>query len=50
MSQDVHMRNTVLYTDYKRFRANVTIHYNGEEIDSKPSTTTPPQPDPKKPQ
>ncbi|MEO7027936.1 MAG: hypothetical protein ABI147_00840 [Acidobacteriaceae bacterium] len=38
VSQDVHMRNTVRYTDYKLFRATVTIHYNGEDI-------TPPKPD-----
>ena len=47
LSQDVHMRNVVRYTDYKRFRANVTIHYNGEEISAKPDAT--PQPDASKP-
>lgn len=36
LSQDVHVRSILRYTDYKRFRSTVTIHYNGEEIDSKP--------------
>jgi len=39
LSQDVHMRNIVRYTDYKRFRSTVTIHYNGEEISTKPDGT-----------
>jgi hypothetical protein len=39
LSQDVHMRNIVRYTDYKRFRSTVTIHYNGEEISAKPDAT-----------
>ena len=32
LSQDVHMKTIVRYTDYKRFRSTVTIHYNGEDI------------------
>jgi hypothetical protein len=40
LSQDVHMRNIVRYTDYKRFRSTVTIHYNGEEISAKPDATS----------
>ena len=47
LSEDIHMRNIIRYTDYKRFRANVTIHYNGEEISNKPDAT--PQPDAAKP-
>jgi outer membrane protein assembly factor BamE (lipoprotein component of BamABCDE complex) len=47
LSEDIHMRNIIRYTDYKRFRANVTIHYNGEEISNKPDAT--PQPDASKP-
>ena len=48
LSQDVHMRNIIHYQDYKRFRSNVTIRYNGEEIPSeteKPgdSPMTPPK-------
>jgi hypothetical protein len=51
LSQDVHVKTTVRYTDYKRFRASVTIHYNGEELpNATPSTptpqTTPPKPPP----
>jgi hypothetical protein len=38
LSNDVHVKTTVRYTDYKRFRASVTIHYNGEEI---PGATPP---------
>jgi hypothetical protein len=32
LSQDVHMRSTVRYTDYKRFRATSRIIFNGEDI------------------
>ncbi len=32
LSQDVHMRNIVKYTDYKQFRATARIIYNGEDI------------------
>ena len=47
LSQDVHMRNVVRYTDYRRFRSTVTIHYNGEVL---PSDTDPnAKPDPKQP-
>ena len=46
LSQDVHMRNVVRYTDYKRFRSSVTIQYNGEDLPTKPADTpgTKPQP------
>jgi hypothetical protein len=51
LSQDVHMRNIVRYTDYKRFRATSRIIYNGEDItnNGKPDTTpqTPPTAKPK---
>ena len=55
LSQDVHMRNVVKYTDYKQFHATSRIIYNGQDItDNKvpddkndkskqPATTTPPQ-------
>jgi hypothetical protein len=36
LSQDVHMRTTVRYTDYKRFHTNVTVHYNGEVLEKQP--------------
>jgi hypothetical protein len=32
MSQDVHMRNIVKFTDYKQFHATSRIIYNGEDI------------------
>ena len=50
LAQDVHMRATVRYTDYKQFHTSVTIKYNGEDI---PTETDKPQPDkrpPTKPQ
>ncbi len=36
LSQDIHMRNVVRYTDYKLFHTTVTIHYDGEEISNTP--------------
>ena len=39
VSNNVHMRNIVRYTDYKLFRATVTIHYNGEDLPNKPADT-----------
>lgn len=35
MSQDVHIRNVVRYTDYKQFHATSRIIYNGEDITDK---------------
>jgi len=32
LSQDVHLRSTVRYTDYKRFRATSRIIFNGQDI------------------
>jgi hypothetical protein len=32
LSQDVHIRNIVKYTDYKQFRSTSRIIYNGEDI------------------
>ncbi len=54
MSQTVHLKTIVRYTDYKRFRATSRIIYNGEDItdndkapkkddNSTPTTTTQPQ-------
>jgi hypothetical protein len=50
LSQDVHMRNTVRYTDYKRFRTTSRVIYNGVDItnDGKPDST-PQNPPPAKP-
>jgi hypothetical protein len=42
LSNDVHVRTVVRYTDYKRFHTNVIIHYDGEVLDNK---TTPQKPD-----
>jgi len=47
LSQDVHIRNTVRYTDYKQFRASSRIIYNGQDIpndnsnDGKPPAAPP---------
>jgi len=45
LSQDVHVRTIIHYTDYKRFHTNIIIKYNGEEIpsdtDSKPKDAPP---------
>ena len=35
LSQDVHMRNVVKYTDYKQYHASARIIYNGEDITDK---------------
>lgn len=32
MAQDVHIRQTIKYSDYKQFHADVKIVYNGEEL------------------
>jgi hypothetical protein len=54
LSQDVHMRNVVKYSDYKQFHATSRIIYNGQDItnnktpdDQNKDTTKPP---PAKPQ
>jgi len=38
LSQDVHIRNIVKYTDYKQFRATARIIYNGEDITNNKAT------------
>jgi len=44
LSQDVHMRTTVRYTDYKRFHTNVTIKYDGQEVEKDtPAPAAPPK-------
>jgi hypothetical protein len=40
LSQDVHVKTVVRYTDYKRFHTGITIHYNGEVLPD--ASTTPP--------
>jgi hypothetical protein len=42
LSQDVHVKTVVRYTDYKRFKTSVTIHYDGQDItDNKPDAAKP---------
>ncbi len=33
LAEDVHMRDTIKYTDYKRFGSTAKIIYDGKEID-----------------
>ncbi len=50
MSQDVHLRTVVKYTDYKQYRATSKIIYNGQDITNNKETdkpTTPPATAPK---
>jgi hypothetical protein len=49
LSQDVHMRNVVKYSDYKQFHATSRIIYNGVDItnDKAPDDKTPPATPPK---
>ena len=42
LAQDVHMRATVRYTDYKQFHTSVTIKYNGEDIPTETPASPPP--------
>jgi hypothetical protein len=48
LSEDVHMRSVVRYTDYKQFRSTSRIIYNGEDITNNtapnPQTTQPAKP------
>ena len=47
IAQDVHLRATVRYTDYKQFHTTVTIKYNGQDVereDGKPAETKPDAP------
>ena len=49
MSQDVHMRNIVKYTDYKQYHATARIIYNGEDITNKKDPDANKQPPPASP-
>jgi len=49
MGEDVHVRQTVKYTDYKQFGSTTTIIFNGQEIPNNPDTTKQPQPQDQKP-
>jgi hypothetical protein len=50
MSQNVHLRQTIKYTDYKRFGATMRILYNDQDITNNntdlPANTSPGNPDP----
>lgn len=59
LSQDVHMRETVKYTNYHQFRTSIRILYGGQDITNQanqtnqqkqPSGQQPPQQQPAKPQ
>ncbi|MFC5863700.1 hypothetical protein ACFPT7_15440 [Acidicapsa dinghuensis] len=47
LSDDVHVRQTVKYTDYKQFGSTSTILYNGTEITNSPDNTKKPDSQPK---
>ena len=48
LSQDVHIRDTIKYADYKRFGSTTKIIYDGKDItNTKPQPATNPQPDAK---
>jgi hypothetical protein len=49
-SGDVHIREIVKYSDYKRFGSNVKITYEGQEVQKAPGDKDKPQPPPDKPQ
>lgn len=49
MSQDVHMRNIVKYTDYKQYHATARIIYNGEDITNNKDPNANKQPPPASP-
>ena len=45
-ASEIHMRNTVKYTDYRRYRSSARIIYNGKDItnESTPETKAPAEP------
>lgn len=50
LAQDVHIRDTVKYSDYKRFGSTTKIIYDGQDISAPQTPTqTPPQPPAQKP-
>jgi hypothetical protein len=46
MAQDVHIRETIKYTDYKRFGSTSKVFYNGQEVtkDGQPPAPAPNNP------
>jgi hypothetical protein len=43
LSQDVHVRTIVRYTDYKQFHTSITIHYDGQDITNERQDQSQPQ-------
>ena len=43
IAQDVHVRQTVKYTDYKQYGTTTKIIYDGQEVQKTPDATKPPQ-------
>lgn len=41
MAQDVHIRETIKYTDYKRFGSSSKVYYNGQEVTNDPQQPAP---------
>lgn len=50
LSQDVHIRETLKYANYKRFGTSVKITFDGQEIDNDKGNQQAPQQPPAKPQ
>jgi hypothetical protein len=48
VNQDVRIRETVKYTNYKRFAANTKILYEGKEVEKAPEGEAPRKDEPKK--
>jgi len=49
LSQDVHVRTIVRYTDYKQFHTSITIHYDGQDITNERQDQSQPQAQPTTP-
>ena len=49
LSQDVHVKTIVKYSDYKQFHTSITIHYDGQDITNEREDQTKPQTPPKSP-
>ena len=49
LNQDVHLRETVKYTNYKRFRSSIRVLYNGQDITGKQPEQRQQQTPPQKP-
>jgi len=47
LSQDVHIKTVVKYSDYKQFHTSITIHYDGQDITNQQEAKPQQQPAPK---